>query len=75
MPLAETGQPGFAAIIEDPVNPAVERDGDGGDASALTIGHQQAGERDTETEYPVALVVSADETGGTGLLAHTPPIH
>lgn len=68
MPLAETVPAGLAGNIQDPVIPAVARDGDDGDAPVPTIGHQRTGERGTEAERPVAAVreVSAAGLGGTG---------
>lgn len=42
---------------------AARRDSDSGDALVLTIGHQQAGERDTEAERPVAAVHASSAPG------------
>ncbi len=68
VPLAETGPAGLAAAgIEEPIRTALERDGATGEALVLTIGHQRAGERGTEAEYPVA---AGREVSAAGLGGH-----
>ncbi|MGW3304927.1 hypothetical protein ACWDN8_36935, partial [Streptomyces rubiginosohelvolus] len=63
-PLAETAPAGLAAAgIEEPIRTVVERDGVSGEAPVLAIGHQRVGERDTESEHPVAAVREAAVTG------------
>ncbi|MFI9019614.1 hypothetical protein ACIGZI_36920, partial [Streptomyces griseus] len=53
VPLAETAPAGLAAAgIEEPLLTAVERADAEGEARALPIGHQRAGEWGTETEQP-----------------------
>ncbi|MFF3974855.1 DUF2637 domain-containing protein [Streptomyces rubiginosohelvolus] len=64
VPLAETAPAGLAAAgIEEPILTTVRREGDGGEAPVLAIGHQRVGERNAEAEHPVAALRGVSATG------------